>query len=216
MGLPWKRQQEAFQLLEKYFAAGEACLNTFQAAMLEFLNSSDLAKLLIGVEETHRLESLADQGRRNLETFLFERNLLPDYREDILHLVDTYDDVPDTAELLLRNLEMCRVTFPAGLVPDLKELTLRCVESNTALLGAVRPLFREPDVARKEAAKVKPLEGAADTLQHKIIRAIFAMPTLDTAQKMLLREMVDTLADISDLAEICADQVTIFAIKWRL
>ena len=59
------------------------------------------------------------------------------------------------------------------------------------------------------------LESRGDTIERDMIRTLFQLK-IDTAEKILIRDIIRHIGDISDKAQSAADRIAIAVIKRRM
>ena len=158
------------------------------------------------------LESQADSLRRDVESRLYTHSLIPDFRGDVLALIDGMDQLIDQAEKTLSQFDVEKPKIPDELGGRYAAL----VEVNTAAVDAAvrsaRAFFRDAEAVKDDLHRVFFYEKEADRAGDRLKREIFASD-MDLAAKMHLRYFVHHIEGISDLAEEVADRIGIYAIK---
>lgn len=163
-------------------------------------------------ERVDDLESEADTIRRDTERVLFEGAFLPTHREDYFLLLERLDEVADKAEDAAKLLAMTRPEIPDGLRDDLRDILERTVGMADRLDATVQALFE--DVGRIESlvGELKTYEEEIDRAEFAIVEDLFAAD-LDTADKILAKDLVELLARISDMIEDVGDHIAILVVK---
>lgn len=158
------------------------------------------------------LESRADGLRRDIETQLYTQTLIPDARGDVLGLLESMDDVINTAKETLVEFSIeCPDILPE-LKRDYVELADCVAKSVEALVMAARAFFRDTAVVKDHLHKVMFYEKEADKMSEKLRRNIFSAD-IDLSRKNHLRYITLHICDVSDKAEDVADRLTISTIK---
>ena len=163
-------------------------------------------------EEIHALENKADDLRRDIEHHLYAHSLIPESRGDVLGLLETMDDVIDTAK---NTLELFLVEQPEllpGLAAEWNELAETATQTAEAVVLAARAFFRDPAAVSDHLHKVYHFEKEGDRLAMELKRKIF-QSDLELAHKIHLRYFTLHIDMVSDAAEDVADRITIYAIK---
>ena len=164
------------------------------------------------LHELNRIETEADRLRRSIQSFLYEKTLIPDFRSDVLSLLEESDNLIN-AQLSLA----FSFSFEAPYIPEsmhggmleLHHMSTRCIDH---LLQGARAFFRDIKAVRDHTHKVIFYESRADIESTKLKRLAFATD-LDLSQKVHLRYFVDRMDGVANLAEDIADSLTIYAIK---
>ncbi|MBF0400695.1 MAG: DUF47 family protein [Magnetococcales bacterium] len=186
----------------------------FRAGVTAFLegggaNSETFKKKL---ELVSAMESRADALRRDIETEMFQEALIPDFRADILSLLENLDEIVNHLEETLINFSIENPEFPKEFNADIQKLlesVANCVE---ALVVSARAFFRDVGSVRDNSHKVMLYEKEADGIVLPLKSKIFAgaMP-LD--RKAQLRNFIDSIDHIADNAEDVVDMLAIVTIR---
>ena len=191
------------------------CLDMFEQSILEYLGNSDRQKLQKNCVDIHKAESLADDIRREVEVMMYSKAMFPESRGDILGLLETMDRVPNQAEETLLMIYNQQISFPEQFHAQIQKLVSICVSCAKALLDSSAKLFTDFTTATITLGKVDELESEADQLEETIIREIFDSK-LDGFEKILLRDIVNQIATVSDRAENAGDRIRIIVAKRRV
>ena len=167
------------------------------------------------IEQIQALETRGDAFRRAIETALYTQMLIPEFRGDVLSLLDDLDDLTDLYESNLLGIVVEHPEIPEELKADIRTLTSTAVQAVESIVLASRALFRDTSSVRDHVHKTGFLEHEADKIALRLHKYIFDSP-LDLAQKMHLRGCVYRIARLSDQAENVGDRLTIYAIKRTL
>lgn len=164
------------------------------------------------LEQIVDIERDADELRRSIESYLYEKTLIPDLRSDVLALIEEIDSLlsPQIAVSYALRIEQPDIPkeFHKGFVSLIESTTL-CVEH---LLRGARAFFRDTEAVRDHSHKVVFEESQADKLCTELKMAIFASD-LDKVEKIHLRYFIERIDLLANRAEDIADALTIYAIK---
>lgn len=160
----------------------------------------------------NKLESEADDLRRDIETQLYSNTLIPDSRGDVLGLIETADQLLTQFEGSLWAFSIEKPEIPDNLRPGFKKLTNMVVKAADELGLGARAFFRSPHDVPAYNHKVQLYEKEADILSTALKRDIFDSD-LELSRKLHLREFVETIDGIADMAEDVADRLAIYSIK---
>jgi len=163
-------------------------------------------------KEIKFIEHDADVLRRDIESRLYAQNLIPDFRGDVLELVENLDKVINELDEVAHQLYLEQPIIPAAYHDGLKELTDQVCECAENLAFASRAFFRDFTAVRNYSKKVYFLEHESDKTVAKLIDEIFSSD-LELAHKLQLKTFFSEVADVADLAENCVDQLLIYVIK---
>ena len=163
-------------------------------------------------KQIKKIEHDADALRRDIEKRLYSYNLLPDLRADVLTLVENVDKVINKFEEVTYMFYAQTPQMPEEYRSSFKELGKLSAECAESMCKASRAYFRDLTTMRDYAQKVYFLEHESDSCSRNLIEDIFSS-SRPLAEKMQLRQFVDSIAEIADEAEDFIDQLLIFAIK---
>lgn len=169
----------------------------------------DLEELAQRVDD---LESEADTIRRDTERVLFEGAFLPSHREDYFLILERLDEVADKAEDAAKAVVLTRPTIPAELEDDVRGVLDRTVEMSDRLNSTVEALFEDTGRIESLVGELKTFEEEIDRAEFEIVEALFESD-LETAEKILVKDLVEMLARVSDMIEDVGDHIAIFLVK---
>ena len=159
-----------------------------------------------------KIETRGDKLRRKIETYLYQKTLIPNLRSDVLELLEGLDQLINIQESTSYNLYIEKPYIPGEFHQnffELQQLTARCIE---AVVQAARCFFRERSMVRDHCHKTIMLESMADKESTKLKQAVFASE-LALAEKMHVRYFVERIDLIANCAEDIADRLSIISIK---
>ncbi len=160
----------------------------------------------------NKLETEADHLRRDIETQLYSNTLIPDSRGDVLGLIETVDQVMTLFEGSLWAFSIEKPDIPDAFRPGFKKLANMVVKAVDELGLGCRAFFRSPHDVPAYNHKVQLYEKEADILSTALKREIFDCD-IDLSRKLHLREFVESIDSIADMAEDVADRLAIYSIK---
>ncbi len=211
----WKKQDNVEKLLHQYFDGCDECYDLFERAFEVYFEQGLGQEFEDAVLLVHSSESKADDRRREIEYLLYGKALLPESRGDLLGLLETYDRLPNIAETVLFVLSCQQTTLPVELVDKYKQLVKINVEAYRLARKAVDALMTNPKSTLSATKEVDHKESESDRLEREMVRDIFLRDD-DMGHKMLFKEYVILIGNISDRAEKVADRVGITAIKRQI
>jgi predicted phosphate transport protein (TIGR00153 family) len=187
----------------------------FNRAVRIYLQEGASKEFDVFLEDIVRLETIEDNLRREIESEIYARTLIPDLRADVLRLLEDTDGIVNSYEAMLFRLSIQKPEIPEQFhegYKDLCDTVVTCVES--LVLGA-RAFFRDMEAVRDHCIKTILLETQCDKLSTKIQRGVFDSD-LPLERKIHLRYFVERVDDIANLAEDVADTLQIYTIKRRV
>ncbi len=204
------------KMLDEFFDTIEEVVLIAKIAVDDYLSGQHI-KFHENLLRVVELEHKADHIRRNIENRLYEKSLLPQFRGDLLHLLEKTDDIADILTSGLSQFEVEHPRFPEELHADLRRLTEMCVKSVEHLIPAERIYFRDPLSVKEMIHKVYFYEKESDQQALEIKRKIFnQIEDLDLSEKIHLRYFIIQIESISDTAETAANILSIMSIKRTL
>lgn len=200
------RQEEVARLIREHVGQVAAAVEAMAEgvrALLEGKPASELAEL---ASETHQREGRADDVRREAELTLVRGALLASRRRTLLRLVEGEDRLANAAEAVMDYLALQNVKIPELLRP----LVLQILQETQRLMQAVKLAVEAVVEGKPEAVKlaeeVEHREGRIDALERRCMNRLFATD-LPLAEKLLIRDFIGKLVEISDRAEDLSDLV---------
>jgi len=167
------------------------------------------------IKDLDKLESDADELRRDIESKLYTHTLIPESRGDVLGLLESTDRVLNTtAETLLQ----FSVEIPE-ILPELHKLYLELTDASASavesMVMAIRSYFKEPMAVRHHINKVQFFEKESDKIAENIKRIVFRKD-IGLSHKIHMRYFAYHIECIADEAEDVCDRLAIAAIKRSL
>lgn len=163
-------------------------------------------------KEIKIIEHDADNLRREIENRLYAQNLIPDFRGDILELVENLDKVINEFDEVAHKFYIEQPEIPEKYHERFKELVSQVCECSENLAMGSRAFFRDFSAVRNYSKKVYWLEQESDKTTAALKEAVFESD-MELAHKLQLESLLSEVADIADLAENCVDQLLIYVIK---
>jgi predicted phosphate transport protein (TIGR00153 family) len=211
----FKREHQVEQLISGYLDNLKMVQENFLKAMNIYFEKGFCEDFDFLIEQTHKLESKADDTRYEIETLMYAKALIPESRGDILGLLEAIDQIPGLFELILYMIQTQRLAVPDFLVMDVRELVSVSLQCCDLLVKEVEALFRKSEEIRSLVATIDKNESHCDHIERRIITRIFDSD-LDPFQKLQLKEMVIQLGEISDQTDRVSRRVHIISVKRRV
>jgi predicted phosphate transport protein (TIGR00153 family) len=136
-------------------------------------------------------------------------------REDILELLESIDMIPNCCQRILYMIQTQNLIIPSFLYPDMKELIEISLESCLLMRGEVKALFEELKKLQKLTIAIDQNESRCDQIERGLISRLFNSD-LDTYQKILIKELILEMGDITDRTNRVSRQINIISIKRRV
>lgn len=166
------------------------------------------------MQKADEMEGKADELRRSVEDALYRHSLLPEFRGDVLHLLEKLDDLVDIAKENLLQFDVESPDIPPEVHEDFIDLAKTSVKAVEAIVLSVRTFFHDPRSVKDLLPKVYFYEEEADRASNALKRRIYKeIPGLDLSRKTHIRYFIHQAENLSDVSEAIADIVAILAIK---
>ncbi len=209
-----RRENEIIELSGRFFEKIDFCLGEMGKMVEAYIN--DDRKLTEELyEKVDGQETEIDGLRRQISKKLFEGAFLPLLREEWLNFLEIADKIADEAEASTDFLILQKPLIPEDLKEKIKELISGVIDSFQPLRNGFSSLFKDFSTTLSYIEKVNIKETEVDKKEEELVKLIFEKD-MELAQKILLRELVNKIADISDRIEDSADRLEILIIKKRL
>ena len=198
--------------IEDYLSMVNETLDKYEEGMRYYLQNHIDDHFHTLVEQTHGCESKADDLRREIESELFEKALLPEIREDIMFLIEHMDKIPNKCEKILRRIYTHNIRLPEELNGKVLELVRLGVETCRCLKGAVLDVLETCEDIKNISRRIDSDESVADKIEQELIYTLFRKD-YDPVERLIYRDIILWISGLVDRAERITDQLTIFAIK---
>ena len=210
----WKKQRSVLHKIREYLEQVHLCSEHFRRCVLALI--ADVAspqgdELLA---EVHAAESRADDLRREIEYELYERALIPESRGDVLGILENFDHIPGMFQSLCYQLRLQVIQIPDTFRERIENLIEVNLEAYGLVSRAVLGLFYNEDI-KDAAGRIDAKESESDRIERSLIASIFKAD-LDKADRILLKEIVINIGDISDRAEEVKDRLVLAVVKRRV
>lgn len=200
--------------IEEFLTIIDESSLVFQNGIRNYLRSNR-EEFNRNLEMVDKKEGQADAIRRSVEDSLYRHSLLPEFRGDVLHLLERLDDLADIAKENLMQFNVESPDIPEAIHDDFLELTGICVKSVESVVLVTRTFFRDPRAVKDMLHRVYFYEKEADRIANLLKKNVFSTPEeeLHLSRKNHIRHFISKTEDISDVAEDIADTLAILAIK---
>ncbi|MEW6136107.1 MAG: DUF47 family protein [Bacteroidales bacterium] len=208
----FKQARKLIEVIDTFLDTIEQGAIVFRDGVGNYLSKDD-ARFNGNIQKLSALEAEADNLKRQAETILYKRSLMPQLRGDILKLLEELDSIIDLAKANLYQFDVEIPFIPEELHPDLLKLTEISVSAIESVVPAARAWFKHPETVKEKLHKVYLYENEADKLADSIKRRVFhEMGQIKLSEKIHLRYFTLHLENLSDAAQKVADTLSIMAI----
>ncbi len=164
------------------------------------------------LEIIRRVESRADDLRRDIEARLYVQTLIPESRGDVLELLEDMDDIIDFSKSIMFDFSIEKPLIPEVLHDRFIRLAGTAVDSTQALVQSARSFFYDVNSVKDHLHKVKFFESESDHIAEKAKRELFALD-IHLSSKMHLKEFIIFIDSVSDIAEDISNRLSIATMK---
>lgn len=187
----------------------------FEQDIAVYVDGGVSEQLTEKVERMREVEGEGNRLRREIETQLYREMLIPDFRADVLSLLEDLNFLLGRIEDIFLAITVEHPEIDDPFKADFKLLAQTAVKTVEAAVLATRAFFRNITAVRDHLAKVGFHEEEADQIATHLKRQIFGSE-LSLDRKMHLRYFVDKIDDLADEAEDVGDWLAIYTIKRSL
>lgn len=196
------------ELLDKVSEAGIV----FQKGIFNFIDHGPSIDAMSPTEQLIDMKHRGGELKRMIETQLYTEMLIPDFRGDVLQLLEHLYGVLDLYAGIGAAGKIEQPQIPDNCKHEMKELTKTAVMTvEQAVMGA-RAFFRDIGTVRDHTHKTSFYESESDKILARLKGQIFASDW-DLARKLHIREYATEIAHLADEAEDIGDALAIYAIK---
>ena len=164
------------------------------------------------LDELQKIESRADELRREIENNLYRKTLIPDLRSDVALLIETADRLINKQETIGLHLQIEQPDIPLAVHPELLELLDAVGNTIDHTLLCARSFFSDLRRVQEYHQKVIMYESDADKLCTRAKTKLFETD-LPLMNKVQLRYFFDRIDQVANLAEDISDRISIFTLK---
>ncbi|HOL22048.1 MAG TPA: DUF47 family protein [bacterium] len=212
MEIFFSRKNRIYEMVERYLNKMLETGELFKKTVEKYFETGLSREFKEMIETTHLSESMADDIRREIELEMYEKSLIPESRGDILGLLESTDEVMNKAQSVLYQIETENLEIPEELHEDFLKLIHNNISAFEVAIDGFRTLFHNLKEVREKIQEVDKRESSSDRMERELIRKIFA-GSYDTGKKILLKDLVIEIGNISDMSEEVTDRLNIVAAK---
>ncbi|MFQ5866050.1 MAG: DUF47 domain-containing protein [bacterium] len=211
MAILFKQTKMLEAQIDEFLDAVSQGALVFKQAIKNFLES-EKDKFEENITTVKKLENKADNLRRSIENHLYTHSLIPEHRGDVLGLLESMDNVIDTAKGTLNHFSIESPDVQTELHKEFLELSDKAATAAEAVVLATRAFFRDVNAVKDHLHKVYFYEKEADKIADRLKRRIFNLK-INLSSKMHLTYFVQHVDFLADRAEEVADRLSIYTIK---
>ncbi len=212
-----KKEREVEEMVIGHLKVVEKILQQFKDMIDYYLERRDLEDKVFKekARSIDNLEHQADEAKREIENRLFEGAFLPIHREDYVVLVDRIDEIANKTEDVADLMVLTRPRIPEFLVGDFRRIIEATVETFVPVMKLIQTFREDIDRVMEDVKTISRKEQEVDQILWDMVKKLFKSD-LDLCEKLHLREVMVSIADISDLIEDAADRFRMMVIKRKM
>lgn len=208
-----KKTNILIENIDKYFDMIDNALLIFKDGVRNYLHSSSEA-FNDNLHSMSQLDSEASVLRRAIENDLYTQTALVRSRGDIMRLLEKLGNISNILSDSLLQFEIENPFVPAELNNEFVKLTEFATLAVESALPAAKAYFREPETITDKINRVYFYKKETKKCAQAIKRMVFhEMMSLKLSEKFHLRYFALHIENLSDAAEVVADQLSVMAIK---
>ncbi|MFO7737582.1 MAG: DUF47 family protein [Desulfatiglandaceae bacterium] len=212
LGFFFKKQRHVESLIYKYLDNFRETQKRFEDGLNTCLAASDCGVVDFLAEQTHKFESRGDDIREEIKTLMYAKALIPESRGDIMGLLEALDKIPGLFQLILYMIKTQKLVIPEFMVSEIKELIEVSLATCELMLQQIERLFQGSPGVRALVSSIDHNESQCDHIERRIITNLFNSD-LDPYKKILLKELVVYMGEISNQAEHVSRRANIIKMK---
>jgi uncharacterized protein len=162
----------------------------------------------------HEIEHESDEIRRLIGHKLYSNLLIPDYRADVLNLIENLDNIMDISKQTIGQFSIEKPEIYPFLKDTFEELTEFSIKAVLELSKAVRAFFSDFSMVHTYINKVYYWEHEADQAEEKVKRQAFESEEIQRfSKKVHIRYFSELISNLADQAEAVCEQLAVAVIK---
>jgi len=187
----------------------------FEQGIASYVDGISAERLADQAAQMRAAEGEGHKMRRTIETQLYTEMLIPDFRADVLSLLEDLNYLLGLVEDIFLAVTVEQPNIEDAYKADFKQLANTAVKTIESAILAARAFFRNIAAVRDHLSKVYFHEEECDQIAIGLKRAIFSS-NLDLDRKLHLRYFVDKIDHLADEAEEVGDWLAIYSLKRAL
>ncbi len=169
-------------------------------------------QLITALQDLSDNESEADNLRREIESLLFEKTLIPDLRTDVMTLLEYLDNILNLHEAIGIHMKIeqpnLKKQFEPAVQHHLKQVSLAIDH----MVLCVRSFFSDLERVHEYSHKTMFYETQADIACTDLKTEIFDSD-LPLEEKVQIRYFIDRIDELANKAEDTVDRIAVYTLK---
>ena len=168
----FKKTKSTIRDIDEFLDTVDQGILVFKEGVKSYLKEDD-DSFQKNLANLYELEAKADKKVLRIQNEFFEHSLIPQFSAEVVKLLDSLDDIIDTAKENLYQYDVEIPFIPKKLTGDfLKLLEVSCAAAEAAI-PAVRSFFNNPSSVKDNEHRVYFYEKETDGLAADLKRKIF-------------------------------------------
>ncbi|HEY3486750.1 MAG TPA: DUF47 family protein [Gammaproteobacteria bacterium] len=181
--------------------------------LVQLVNASSAEKRMELIREIERLEHVGDALTHETHNELSTNFITPFDREDIHHMISSFDDVVDFIHGSAKRIEIYKLTKIPPVMCKLADLVLQgAQELHTAVLH-LRDIKKKPGAIREACVRINSIENHADDIFDMAIAELFDEEK-DAIKIIKTKEILQALESATDKVEDAANAISSMLVKY--
>ena len=203
-------------LIVEHMQAVEECVIKFEGFMRAATTPETVNETLRALSaDVGEAENVADKALRRMIDSLAGGTFLASTKEDIIAISTSCDKVANKCETIAKIIVCQKVKLPAEFAEDVLNILSITRKQFDVLEESIGQFFEKFGALLQNHAildDIRTLESEVDAIEVKLYDEIFALD-MDLAHQMQLSNVIELVADISDIIENIADRIQIMLIS---
>jgi hypothetical protein len=204
-----KKENNIITMFRKHLDKVEEGIELLDDVIKDYMKSNNYRELC---EKIDSIENQADVLRRGIEKEMYKGGFLPNFRGDLLGIIESVDKVMNKTESVSDIFYYETPYIPEELKDEFIKLSEEVITTYKHLKTAIESIFDNIDDASEIIKEVEKSEHNADIHEKNIKEIVFKM-NLALSQKMHIKQICENMGDIADRAENTSDRLNILLMK---
>jgi predicted phosphate transport protein (TIGR00153 family) len=204
-----KKENNIITMFGKHLDKVEEGIELLDDVIKDYMKSNNYRELC---EKIDSIENQADVLRRGIEKEMYKGGFLPNFRGDLLGIIESVDKVMNKTESVSDIFYYETPYIPEELKDEFIKLSEEVITTYKHLKTAIESIFDNIDDASEIIKEVEKSEHNADIHEKNIKEIVFKM-NLALSQKLHIKQICENMGDIADRAENTSDRLNILLMK---
>ena len=203
-------------LIVEHMQAVEECVIKFEGFMRAATTPETVTETLRALSaDVGEAENTADKALRCMIDSLAGGTFLASTKEDIIAISTSCDKVANKCETIAKIVVCQKIKLPTAYAEDLLKMLSITRKQFDVLEESIGMFFEKFGTLLQNHEildEIRALESEVDAIEVKLYDDIFSLD-MDLAHQMQLSDVVELIADVSDIIENIADKIQIMLIS---